>query len=97
MLSEFKGCDDIHGSFKKKYAGRWYYEEISRKHRYIYIHGSHKFKRLVLQSLKYKIRPYPKHGQTIQELEESFKDADSIEDSVNIAQLSSKNFEDLIV
>ena len=46
---------------KEKYgAENVYYKERNRKHRYVYFNGSHKDKLDLKNSLKYKVKPYPK-------------------------------------
>ena len=47
-------------SIKEKYGDDFYYTERSRKHRYIFFHGSKMDKKIMLSKLKYGIEPYPK-------------------------------------
>ncbi len=47
-------------SIKEKYGDDFYYTERSRKHRYIYFHGTKQQKKLLKSLLKYNIEPYPK-------------------------------------
>ena len=47
-------------SIKEKYGDDFYYAERSRKHRYIYFHGTKQQKKLLKSLLKYNIEPYPK-------------------------------------
>ena len=47
-------------SIKEKYGDDFYYTERSRKHRYIYFHGSKTDKKIMKKLLKYNIEPYPK-------------------------------------
>jgi hypothetical protein len=47
-------------SIKQKYGEDFYYQERSRKHRYIYFHGSKKDKKMMSKLLKYPISSYPK-------------------------------------
>jgi hypothetical protein len=47
-------------SIKEKYGDDFYYAERSRKHRYIYFHGTKQQKKLLKNLLKYNIEPYPK-------------------------------------
>ena len=47
-------------SIKEKYGDDFYYAERSRKHRYIYFHGTKQHKKLLKSLLKYNIEPYPK-------------------------------------
>ena len=47
-------------SIKEKYGDNFYYTERSRKHRYIYFHGTKLQKKLLKSLLKYNVEPYPK-------------------------------------
>jgi hypothetical protein len=47
-------------SIKEKYGDDFYYTERSRKHRYIYFHGSKTDKKVMQKLLKYSIHSYPK-------------------------------------
>lgn len=47
-------------SIKEKYGDDFYYTERSRKHRYIFFHGSKTDKKTMQKLLKYNIEPYPK-------------------------------------
>lgn len=47
-------------SIKEKYGDDFYYTERSRKHRYIFFHGSKTDKKIMRKLLKYNIKPYPK-------------------------------------
>jgi len=47
-------------SIKEKYGDDFYYAERSKKHRYIYFHGTKQQKKLLKSLLKYNIEPYPK-------------------------------------
>lgn len=47
-------------SIKEKYGDDFYYTERSRKHRYIFFHGSKSDKKAMRKLLKYNIEPYPK-------------------------------------
>jgi hypothetical protein len=47
-------------SIKEKYGDDFYYTERSRKHRYIFFHGSKTDKKIMRKLLKYNIEPYPK-------------------------------------
>lgn len=47
-------------SIKEKYGDDFYYTERSRKHRYIFFHGSKTDKKIMKKLLKYNIKPYPK-------------------------------------
>ena len=50
-------------SIKEKYGDNFYYTERSRKHRYIYFHGTKNDKKILKSKLLYKSEPYPK-GET---------------------------------
>jgi hypothetical protein len=50
-------------SIKEKYGDDLYYVERSRKHRYIFFHGTKKDKKILKSKLKYEVQPYPK-GET---------------------------------
>lgn len=45
---------------KEKYGDDFYYAERSRKHRYIFFHGSKTDKKVMLSKLKYPVEAYPK-------------------------------------
>ena len=47
-------------SMKEKYGDDFYYVQRSRKHRYIYFHGTKTDKKILLSKLNYEIQPYPK-------------------------------------
>ena len=47
-------------SIKEKYGDDFYYTERSRKHRYIFFHGSKTDKKIMRKLLKYNVEPYPK-------------------------------------
>lgn len=47
-------------SIKEKYGDNFYYTERSRKHRYIYFHGTKNDKKVLNSKLLYKTEPYPK-------------------------------------
>ena len=47
-------------SIKEKYGDDFYYTERSRKHRYIYFHGTKNDKKVLLSKFLYKSEPYPK-------------------------------------
>ena len=47
-------------SIKEKYGDDFYHIQRSRKHRYIYFHGSKKDKKILLSKLNYETFPYPK-------------------------------------
>lgn len=47
-------------AMKEKYGDDFYYTERTRKHRYIYFHGSKTDKKVLKNKLKYEVLPYPK-------------------------------------
>jgi len=47
-------------SIKEKYGEDFYYTERSRKHRYIFFHGSKTDKKIMKKKLMYGVLPYPK-------------------------------------
>ena len=47
-------------AMKEKYGDDFYYVQRSRKHRYIYFHGTKTDKKILLSKLNYEIEPYPK-------------------------------------
>lgn len=47
-------------TLKEKYGDDFYYTERSRKHRYIYFHGTKNDKKVLLSKFLYKSEPYPK-------------------------------------
>lgn len=59
-------ADESRGSVSRvqymrdKYGDDFYLKERSRKHRYIYITGTKKFKKLARKELKYEVKQYPK-------------------------------------
>jgi hypothetical protein len=61
IIDKFRDSDDRVGDMRKFYGDRFYVEDRSRKHRYIYITGSKTEKKQLLKQLKYKIEPYPKN------------------------------------
>ena len=60
VADEFRGQKNRAALMREKYGDDFYLQPRSRKHRYIKITGSRKFKRCALSSLKYKEREYPK-------------------------------------
>ena len=60
VADEFRGQKNRVALMREKYGDDFYLQPRSRKHRYIKITGSRKFKRCALSSLKYKEREYPK-------------------------------------
>lgn len=63
LLQEFIGSNNRTQDLLNKYKDRVYRVERSIKHRYINFAGNKRFKKKVLKSLKYGIKPYPKGKQ----------------------------------
>jgi hypothetical protein len=65
---QIKGLEDKHArhmgktleQIKLDHGDNFYYKERSRKHRYIYFHGTKTDKKILLSKLNYEIKPYPK-------------------------------------
>jgi len=70
-----KGLEHLHGAtiadmsrgqenraqyMRNRFGDDFYLEDRPRKHRYIFIHGSKRYKKTVLSALNYGIEPYPK-------------------------------------
>ena len=71
-----KGIDK-HTLLKQKYGDRLYLKERPRKHRYFYLLGTKKEKKVMMKNLSYEILPYPKgenkrydssHNPSVQQL-----------------------------
>jgi hypothetical protein len=60
VADEFRGIKNRAEAMRSKYGDDFYLSPRPRKHRYIYIIGSKKYKREALKAIKYKIEPYPK-------------------------------------
>lgn len=60
IADEFRGCENRVEAMRKKYGSDFYLLARPRKHRYVFIVGSKKFKKNVIQALKYPILSYPK-------------------------------------
>lgn len=60
LVDEFRNIPNRAKAVRAKYGDAFYLKERPRKHRYLYIIGSKKFKKRVLKDLKYKINAYPK-------------------------------------
>lgn len=60
IADKFRGVNNRSKAIREKYGDDFYLKPRPRKHRYIYIIGSKKYKKKVLKSLKYPIEPYPK-------------------------------------
>lgn len=60
IADEFRGVKNRAQAMRDKYGDDFYLKPRSRKHRYIYIVGSRKFKKLATENIKYKQEVYPK-------------------------------------
>jgi hypothetical protein len=60
IADEFRGIKNRAAAMRDKYGDDFYLEPRSRKHRYVMIIGSKKFKRAALAALRYNQEPYPK-------------------------------------
>lgn len=60
IADEFRGVKNRAQAMRDKYGDDFYLAPRPRKHKYIFVTGSKKYKKRVIESLKYKIEPYPK-------------------------------------
>ena len=60
IADEFRGVKNRAQAMRDKYGDDFYLAPRPRKHRYIFIVGSKKFKKLASRAIKYKKQPYPK-------------------------------------
>lgn len=60
IADEFRGVKNRAQAMRDKYGDDFYLSPRPRKHRYIYIVGNKKYKRLVLENLRYQQTAYPK-------------------------------------
>jgi hypothetical protein len=60
IADEFRGVKNRAEMMRAKYGSDFYLKPRSRKHRYVFIIGNKKDKKVILKALKYKIMPYPK-------------------------------------
>jgi hypothetical protein len=60
IADEFRGVENRAQAMRDKYGDDFYLKPRSRKHRYIYFLGSHKFKKQAMKALKYGTENYPK-------------------------------------
>lgn len=63
IADEFRGQKNRSALMRAKYGDDFYLHPRSRKHRYVMITGSKKFKKMALSSLRYKIQEYPKREE----------------------------------
>lgn len=57
---EFRGMKNRAALMRQKYGDDFYLKPRPRKHRYIYLVGSKKWKKTVKSKIKYRQQPYPK-------------------------------------
>lgn len=60
VADEFRGQSNRAKLMREKYGDDFYLQPRPRKHRYLQIIGSKKYKKNVLNSLKYPVKSYPK-------------------------------------
>ena len=60
IADEFRGVKNRSKAMRDKYGTDFYLAPRPRKHRYIYISGEKRYRKEVLNSLRYKIESYPK-------------------------------------
>jgi hypothetical protein len=60
VADEFRGMKDRAKLMREKYGDAFYLAPRSRKHRYIYVIGTKKYKKAVKKSIKYKQEDYPR-------------------------------------
>jgi hypothetical protein len=60
IADQFRGSANRVDDMRAKYGDDFYLMPRSRKHRYVYICGDRKFKRLAMSAIRYPQEPYPK-------------------------------------
>ena len=60
IADQFRGSANRADDMRAKYGDDFYLMPRSRKHRYVYICGNRKFKRLAMSAIRYPQEPYPK-------------------------------------
>lgn len=60
VADEFRGIKNRAKAMRNKYGANFYLKPRSRKHRYIFLHGNHKWVKETRLALKYKVINYPK-------------------------------------
>lgn len=60
IADQFRGQPNRSQLMRDKYGDDFYLKQRPRKHRYIFIIGSRKYKKEALANLKYAMEPYPK-------------------------------------
>ena len=63
VADEFRGKPNRAALIRQNYGDDFYLHPRPRKHRYLYITGSKKYKKDVLANLRYPQQPYPKKNQ----------------------------------
>lgn len=62
IADEFRGVKNRAQAMRDKYGDGFYLHPRPRKHRYIMVIGNKRYKKAVMNHLKYKIESYPKKG-----------------------------------
>ena len=62
IADEFRGTENRAQAMRDKYGDDFYLKPRPRKHRYLFIIGSKKYKKKIQRAIKYKIEPYPKQA-----------------------------------
>ena len=65
VADEFRGKPHRAALLREKYGDDFYLKKRQRKHRYIYLKGGKRWKKQVLKTLKYPIKPYPKQKMVV--------------------------------
>jgi len=60
IADEFRGVKNRAQAMRNKYGDDFYLAQRPRKHRYVFIVGSKKYKKKIKAALRYGIAPYPK-------------------------------------
>lgn len=60
IADEFRGVKNRSQAMRDKYGDDFYLAPRPRKHRYIYVIGTRKFKKAATLAIRYKTEPYPK-------------------------------------
>ena len=62
IADEFRGSNNRAQAMRDKYGDDFYLKPRPRKHRYLFIIGSKKYKKHARLAIRYAIKPYPKKG-----------------------------------
>ena len=62
IADEFRGIPNRAAAMREKYGDDFYLKDRPRKHRYLMIKGTKRFKKEVLSALRYPLLPYPKES-----------------------------------